>query len=419
MRAVSDDAPLLHDLMPWSVRPLRIGRGWPLAPDPDCLRARWALLTGAPDAAARAALLRPTRARGLYTAVAQLPGHRTPTTALAREDGSCPEPVRVRHGAFDQQWLIPDHRLIDVARPELWRVADDRQVFVVEQGHLPQVREPAVVCSALLPDGRSPAGKPSRIRPLFRQPGGREPNLAPGLTDWLADRLGVPVAAADVAAWVAAAGRATPEGCVVPLTGDMGMWREGLALGRRAGWLHTRGARFADPEAGREQDRLRLPGGSRPYVRAPLPAAPGPGELAYDPEERVLRIGAGQVSPVSPGAWEVTAGGVRVLEAWYKERMAPGAPGSLEALRPARWTRTTTSELLELVSVLTLLAGLRAELDDFAGRLAGKAGKHSGGLPGAGALRAAGILPVSAARRQPASVLGHQEEGPDGQFALL
>jgi hypothetical protein len=420
MSAVSDDAPVLHDLMPWSVRPLRIGRGWPLAPEPGCLRARWALLTGEPDDAAKAALLRPTRARGPYTPVAQLPGHRTPTTALAREDGPCPEPVRVRHGPFDQQWLIPDHRLIDVARPELWRVADEQQVFAVEQGRLPDLPEPPVVFSALLPDGRSPAGKPSRIRPLFRQPGGREPNLAPGLTGWLAARLSVEVTAEDVLAWIATAARPGPDGSAVPLPADRAMWREGLALGRESVWLHTGGTRFADPAAGRDADRLRLPGGSRPYVRSPLPVVPRLGELSFDPLERTLRIGAGQVSPVAPEAWELTGGGVRVLEQWYERRTAPGEPGSLEALRPAPWTRTTTSDLLELVSRLTLLAELRRELADFAERLAQAARAARGPTSGAAAeLRAAGILPVPAARRRPASVLAHHEEGPDGQFALL
>ncbi|WP_225845815.1 type ISP restriction/modification enzyme [Streptomyces sp. HPF1205] len=415
MRAVSDDAPLLHDLMPWSVSPPRIGRGWPLAPDPVCLKARWALLTGAADEETKAALMRRTRARTLHTPVAQLPGHRTPTTALAGEDGPCPEPVRVGHGPYDQQWLIPDHRLIDAARPELWRVADDRQVFAVEQAFHPEAAEPTVVFSALLPDGRSPGGRPGRIRPLYRQPGGADPNLAPGLTRWLADRLGAPVGAEDVLAWVAAAARRTPEGCVVPLTADPEVWRDGLVLGRRSLWLHTRGTRYADPAAGLDRERLRLPGGSRPYVRAPLPAAPKPGELAYDVEERALRIGEGQVSPVSPGAWECTAGGVRVLEAWYEERTAPGEPGSLEALRPARWSRTTTSELLELVSVLTLLAELRPRLAAFAERL----DEERGAAVGVGELRACGIVPVPEARRRPASVLEHHEEGPDGQFALL
>jgi hypothetical protein len=416
MPTVSDDAPLLHDLMPWSVRPLRIGRGWPMAPEPSCLRARWSLLTATPDDAAKAALLHPTRARGPYTPVAQLPGHRTPTTALAREGGPCPEPVRVQHGPFDQQWLIPDHRLIDTARPELWRVADERQVFAIEQAALPDAEEAAVAFSALLPDGRSPAGKPSWIRPLFRQPGGLDPNLAPGLTDWLSARLGTGVSAGDMLAWIAAVARPGPRGCAVPLPRSPKLWRDGLALGRRSLWLHTKGARYADPAQGRDLDRLRLPGGSRPYVRAPLPGAPLPEELSYDAEERSLRIGPGLVSPVSPDAWELTAGGVRVLEAWVGRRTAAGEPGSLEALRPAAWTRATTSELLELISALTLLARLRGELRDFAGRLTAARG---GSAVGAVALRAAGVLPVAAARRRPASVLEHHEEGPDGQFALL
>jgi hypothetical protein len=415
MHAVSDDAPLLHDLMPWSVRPLRLGRAWPMATEPGCLKARWARLTAAPDGAARSALLHTTRARGLHTPVAQLPGHRTPTTALAREEGPCPAPVRVQYGPFDQQWLIPDHRLIDAARPEMWRVADEQQVFVIEQAYVSEVREPAVVFSALLPDGRSAAGKPSRIRPLYRQPGGRDPNLAPGLTGWLSARLGTEVTPGDVLAWIAASARPGPGGSTVPLPTGRQVWREGLDLGVRSLWLHTRGARFADPAAGRGPGRLRLPGGSRPYVRAPLPSVPPAGPPGYDPEEGVLRIGAGQVSPVSRAAWEFTAGGVPVLGQWYEQRTAAGPAGSLEALCPPVWSRAVTSELLELISVLTLLAGLRTELAEFAGRLAAADSRG----PGATELRAAGVLPVPPTRRGPASVLEHHEEGPDGQFALL
>jgi hypothetical protein len=64
--------------------------------------------------------------------------------------------------------------------------------------------------------------------------------------------------------------------------------------------------------------------------------------------------------------------------------------------------------------VLTLLADLSTEYDRLARRLA-----RPGGTIGVADLRAAGILPVPAARRRPASVLDHREEGPDGQFALL
>jgi hypothetical protein len=128
-----DDAPLLADLMPWSVAPPRLGRAWPAAPDPASLKARWDALMKAegPD---REALFGATRARTPHSAVGQLPGQSSGTGRLARASGPCAEPVRIRTGPFADQSLIPHHRLIDAARPELWRVADEHQVFAVEHG---------------------------------------------------------------------------------------------------------------------------------------------------------------------------------------------------------------------------------------------------------------------------------------------
>lgn len=395
------EAPPLGDLMPWAVGPLRLGRAWVMGPDAASLRARWERLTRAEDEAARAALFRPTRARTPHSSVPQLPGQTTSTARLAREDGPCPEPVRIAHGPFDQQWLIPDHRLIDAARPELWRVADDRQIHVVEaSGPDP---DPVLTFSALLPDGHSPAGRPGRIRPLYRRPGGREPNLAPGLLDHLTARLGRPVTAEDVLAWTAATARGAP--CAVPLTADPELWEAGVELGRRALWLHTRGAHSGE--------RPRMPGGRRPYVRAALPSSGLPGSLDYDPEEEALLLGEGRVSPVPRAAWDFQAGGVRVLETWFEQRTAAREPGTLEAIGPAGWPSGWTSELLELITVLALLAELRPELRALADRVA------DGAPIDAAELRGAGVLPVPGAARRPASVLDHHEEGPEGQFALL
>ncbi|MEU7149780.1 type ISP restriction/modification enzyme [Streptomyces sp. NPDC045456] len=401
--------------MPWSAAPLRLGRGWVMAPDAASLRARWAALHAAGDSAARERLFRPSRARTLRTAVPQLPGQATPTGRLAHTGGPCPDPVRVLHGPYDQQWLLPDHRLIDSARPELWRVADGRQVFVVELGHVPQTEGPALVTSALLPDGRSPAGRPGRIRPLYRRPGGCEPNLAPGLAELLARRLDRPVGAAEVLAWAMASARSTPSGAVVPLTADAGVWDDGVGLGERLLWLQTRGAR-GDGTAyeARAGDRPRLPGGRRPYVRAPLPARGLPDGISYLPDEEALVLGPGRVSPVPRAAWEAEAGGVPVLEAWFERRTAAVAePGSLEAVRPTGWPQEWTTELLELITVLALAAELRPALEDVHRRTA------DGPRVEAPELRAAGVLPPPAAARRPASVLDHHEEGPEGQFALL
>ncbi|MEU6402678.1 type ISP restriction/modification enzyme [Streptomyces sp. NPDC046985] len=385
-----DDAPLLADLMPWSVAPPRLGRGWPAAPDAASLKARWHALLAAegPD---RAALFQPTRSRTPSMAVGQLPGGAGGTERLVRAAGPCPEPVRVLAAPFDEQWLIPDHRLIDAARPELWRVADERQVFAVETGAAPGGAEPPLLATSLLPLTR-----PGRIRPLYRRPGGAEPNLAPGLLEHLAARLGQAPEPVDVLAWTLAAARPGPHGPAVPLTADAALWARGVRAGRRTLWLMLR-----------DGERPRLPGGRRPYVRAPLPGRPL--TLRYDHDEETLHLDEGRISPVPAAAWEFTAGAGRVLEQWFAARTAEAPPGTLAAIRPAAWPQAWTSELLELITVLALLA-------EPAGR---RPEPPAGPQVTAADLRAAGVLPVAAAARRPASVLDHPEEGPEGQFALL
>ncbi|MFJ9005354.1 type ISP restriction/modification enzyme [Streptomyces canus] len=378
-----DDAPPLADLMPWSVAPPRLGRGWPTGPDAASLKARWDALLKAegPD---REALFEPTRSRTLRSAVGQLPGRTGGTEKLARATGPCPEPVRVLHAPFDEQWLIPDHRLIDAARPELWRVADEDQVFVVEtptDGHGPQL-----LATSLLPLLR-----PGRVRPLYRRPGGAEPNLAPGLLEHLRTRLAITVEPLDVLAWILASIR--PD-LTVPLTDDPELWSRGVESGHRVLWLMRR-----------DGDRPKLPGGRRPYVRAPLPSRPL--TLDYDRDEEALLLDEGRISPVPPKAWDFEAGGVRVLEQWFTARVTEPEPGTLSAIRPATWPQPWTSELLELITVLALLADLQPFQDESTSRIT------------ASDLRAAGVLPVPDSARRPASVLDGHEEGPEGQLTLL
>ncbi len=414
------DAPRLSDLMPWSVPPLRLGRSWVRAPDPATLRARWTALVTAEDAAARERLFRPSRARTLHSAVGQLPGQATGTGRLYRASGPCPEPVRILHGPFDQQWLLPDHRLIDAARPELWRVADEHQLYAVGSGPVPDPAGPAVVCSALLPDGSAPAGRPGRIHPLYRRPGGQEPNLPPGLLALLGRRLDRPAGPVDLLAWILAAARHSPDGTMVPLTADPEVWDHGVALGTRLLWLFTRGGHAPGGEPAGSGERPRMPGGRRPYVRSALPARGLPETLGYDPEGEALLLGSARIAPVPRGAWEFHAGGVRVLAAWFAQRTgaaADGAPppeaGSLAALRPADWRQEWTSELLELVTVLALLAELRPRCEELNRRT------EDGPRLTADGLRADGVLPAPVSAYRPASVLDHHEEGPEGQFALL
>lgn len=375
--------------MPWAVGALRLGRGWVAAPDPASLRARWAALADAEEQQ-QERLFRPTRARTPAAGAAALPGRRSPSTARFTDaPGPCPEPVRVLRAPFDEQWLLPDQRLIDLARPELWRVLDEHQLFAVEG--------PGLLVTAHLPVGRL-----GRIRPLHRRPGGAEPNVAPGLLPLLGERYGERVPPEDLLCWILAAGRPGPSGYEVPLTADPGRWRTGVELGHRLLAVQLRGGRGGEPP--------RLPGGRRPYVRSAVPAWPD--GLTYDPETETLGLGSGTVSPVPAQAWEYEApDGTRVLEAWFAGRRAhrdPEAEG-LAAIGPAVWPQAWTSELLALVTTLALLADLAPQRARFA----------PGPLLPAAALTTAGVLPPPRWSRRPASVLDHQEEGPEGQFALL
>jgi hypothetical protein len=380
-----DDAPLLADLMPWSVAPIRLGRGWPTAPDAATLKARWDTLVKA-EILDRETLFLPSRSRTLYSAVPQLPGQPSGTEKLVRVTGPCPEPIRVLRAPFDEQWLIPDHRLIDSARPELWRVADAHQIFVVETAGVPG---PPLLASTVLPLLR-----PGRVRPLYRRPAAGEPNLAPGLLAHLATRLGHSPAPADVLAWTVATARPGP---AVPLTADPELWSEGVELGQRVLRL-----------ARRDGDRPKLPGGRRPYVRAPLP--PLPLTLHYDRDEETLHLDEGRISPVPPESWDFEVSGVRVLEQWFTSRTSETAePGTLAAIRPTTWRQTWTSELLELITVLALLAELSPQQQEL--QVQNQITTTE--------LRKAGVLPVPEWTRHPASVLDHHEEGPEGQFALL
>ncbi len=184
------------------------------------------------EGSGREALFGPTRSRTTRSAVGQLPGQSSGTARLERESGPCPEPVRVLHGPFDEQWLIPDHRLIDAVCPESRRVADERQVFVMEQTAMPDTSGPVLPpVASVLPLS---AGRGGRVRPLHRRPGGREPNLAPGLLEHLGTRLGHSPDPVDVLAWtvaVARSGRAGHAPSRSPRTRGRGRTASGWGAG--------------------------------------------------------------------------------------------------------------------------------------------------------------------------------------------
>ncbi|MGA5438041.1 type ISP restriction/modification enzyme [Streptomyces griseoincarnatus] len=318
--------------MPWSSRGVTPGRMWVYAPDEDTLHERWRRFVAA-DTDRRTEMLGPSGERTPGDTVPPLPGvgshGRIP---LAAEHRTNTRTVRIGFRSFDRQYVLPDSRLMERGRADLWRVRSDRQIYTVEQNAHPVANGPALVFSALIPDMHYFNNRSGCARPLHRNAAGTLPNVTPGLLPLLAGRLGIPVVAEDLLAYIAAIA-SHPQytarfqedlevpGARIPLTAAPCLWERAVAIGRRVLWLHTYGERYADETAGRPYGRVLLPR-DRPRCVTEIPddVEAMPEKLAYDPATQDLRVGSGRISPVPRTVREYEVSGMNVLDKWFGYR---------------------------------------------------------------------------------------------------
>jgi len=285
-----DEYPALAQLMPWTAPGIKPNRTWVYAPSPGILAERWKRVTAETSLARKKEFFRESRDATLHKTKDPLPGTDTAQGTripFRKEVGPPPAAVRVGYRSFDRQWIIPDSRLLHGPSPDLWRARIPGQVFVIEQHAKPISDGPGVVFTALIPDmDHFKGSEGGRALPMLH-PGGR-PNLAPGLTEALADRFQRPVAPGDVLAYVAAVvahpgfttrftDELTTPGIRVPITADPDLWSQSVKLGRGLVWAHTYGAACADP-AGRPEDSVRFPASDprRILNHTPVTACPIP-----------------------------------------------------------------------------------------------------------------------------------------------
>jgi hypothetical protein len=375
--ALWDESPLLGDLFPWQLPGVSPHRTWICAPLAETLAARWRALVSAPEDV-KPALFGERASATVQQVKPGLFGYDHANIPAADEKGSGLTPVPIAYRAFDVQQVIPDDRLMDRPRPDLWRVVGNQQFFLCEQ-HDQAIRSgPGLVFNAFIPDLHCYAGRGGRVLPLYASADTSTPNVAPGLLDNLAARLGKSVSAEDLLAYVAAVTAhpafverfsedlRTP-GIRVPITSDSAVFDSALELGRRVLWLHTRGQRCVDVTAGRLKgapnvtDRTR-----RPMMVVPIPdtvAKYPDDDIAYDPATLTLSIGEGRIAPVSQAVIDYEINGMNILRKWYgyRRRTRPQARGeqsALDDIRPTTWPSEYTTDLLELLRVLTLVTDL-------------------------------------------------------------
>jgi hypothetical protein len=367
------ESPLVSDLLPWSSRGVTPGRTWVYAPDEETLKERWDQLLAA-DPEERRELFGESSDRRLDTRVGLLPGIPPHRGTLAEEAGPHQQPVPIGYRSFDRQWLIPDNRLMVRPRPDLWRVRSDQQVYTCEHPQ-PPTSGPALTFSAYIPDLDYYKGNGGgRIYPLYRDAAASTPNLSPKLLPYLTRRLGQPVTADEVLAYIASVvahpsytrqfhDELQTPGVRVPLTADPALWSACLALGREVLWLHTYGERYVDLSADRPRGAPRLPEQRSPKVVAEIPDTEDdmPNNISYDPQTSTLHIGKGAIAPVPSPVWNYEVSGTKVILKWfgYRKRKPAGKRSSrLDRINPPWWPRHRTTELLNLLKVLARLVEL-------------------------------------------------------------
>lgn len=340
--------------------------------------------------------------------------------------------MKVGYRIFDVQYVIPDDRLMHRPRPELWRVRGDDQLYVSEL-HSEAIRPgPALAFSGWTPDLHYFKGSGGgRVLPMYAGNDTSKPNIAPGLLTLLTQRLERPVSAEDFLAYVAAitahpafterfAEDLRTPGVRVPLTVDKVLWQEGVALGRRILWLHTRGERCIDPEDGRPQGPPDVEDdGRRPLVTVAIPdtAVHYPDDLTYDPATETLSIGEGRIAPVSRAVVDYEVSGMNVLRKWFGYRRATrpqtrGQQSALDDIRPTTWPSRYTTDLLEVLRVLTLVTKAEPAQAELLEKV------MEGQRITVADLVDAGVFPVPASAREPLPKLPRTKRSAEMQFDL-
>jgi hypothetical protein len=380
--------PALDDLFIYNGSGVMPGRTWVISPDVESLRRRWQTLIDAPDAV-KESLFHPHLLKGKLgdrhtgrVVNKGLPGYEPRPTPIAQEQGDCLPPTSYAFRSFDRQWIIPDNRLINRPNPELWESYSENQVYLTAPSDRSPSAGPALTFTGLIPDLHHYNGRGGRVFPLWHDREATTPNIPTELLSYLGQKYGRPVSAEDFIAYIAAVvanpaftarfkSELIQPGLRVPVTADAEIFVAATELGRTVIWLHTFGARFADPKRGRAAGPPRLPKDVAPRIPAAGAISQDPAEMPdtidYDKAKRRLIIGSGYVDGVAPEVWDYEVSGKHVLRQWFSYRKANRdrpiigdrrQPSKLGDVQPDRWLAEYTTELINVLNVISWLIKL-------------------------------------------------------------
>lgn len=357
------DWPLLTNLMPWQHSGIECKRTWPIAVDEETLKKRWRALLKSAD---RAAVFRETEDRlvsGRYCA--SIIGSETANSISELNSNANARPiVRCGFRSFDRQHIIRDGRLMSRARPVLWQVFGEKQVYLASSFSFELSLGPGITACSGIPDLHYFSGRGGKdIIPLYRDAEAADSNILPGLLEFMNESYGHKIKPEDFAAYIYGimahpayteqfSTELETRKIRVPITKNYKQFSSISRIGARLLWLHTYGERFIP----RGKRPGQIPRGKARCIAA-VPGDPDgyPESFRYDDATKTLHVGDGVFRPVEQDVFSFEVSGLKVVQSWLKYRMKNGAgrkSSPLDDIRPDSWTSAFTDELLELLWVL-------------------------------------------------------------------
>jgi hypothetical protein len=375
-----DSFPALADLFGWVSPGLNTSRTWAYAPSIDILKERWRRIITS-GLAGKRELMRESVDSTVHRVKPALPGQDTTPIggSIADETSLEIRTVRTGYRAFDRQWVIPDSRIIDRARADLWHGRQTGQIYVFEQHNIHVLSGPGLLFFAGIPDLNAYQGSNGgRTFPLLHPDG--SPNVAPGLLAAVGAALGREVSANDLLAYIACLtanpgytalfhNELTTPGVRIPITRDTDLWDLAVETGRSVIWLHTYAESFSDADDTREPDNVRSgwPSELQPLSKTPVKEMP----VSHGYEDTTSSIfflteaggENGSWGPVPRDVFEYEVNGMNVVLSWLKYRKkVPGGKKTspLDLVHVTDWPHAWTIEFTNLLTVLTRLVALEA-----------------------------------------------------------
>jgi hypothetical protein len=366
--------PAITDLFPYQRSGSKFGRSWPIGETFELVQRRWSQMLSK-TGAARATLFKSNKYRKIER---KYRDHRTgdllPTLSDIKPGHQAPQISGYSFRSFDRHFAIEDIRFNDRMGEVLWRLHDDRQVYLTTLTTETLGLGQAIIASSSVPDLHHFCGRGGKdVIPLYRGVGGTEPNVTSGLLDAVGTAYGATPTAEDLAAYVygVLGGQSytrrfwneleTP-GPRIPITKDGKTFYQTAKLGRKLIWLHTYAQRFRGEDGGDE-----VPQGKATTIKG-VSADPAkyPEAYSYDPDVLEVLVGDGRFGPVAPEIWEFEVSGLKVVQSWlgYRMKKRAGKKSSpLDEIRPEHWTARMSDELLELLWVLEATLAMEPELE--------------------------------------------------------